>query len=142
MYFEVTVEIDACQSQAWTVLTDVARYPEWTDSMTRVRRVDAGQLRVGSTAKIKQPRLPTAVWEVTELQPGHAFTWQAKSPGITTVAGHRLDSREKGRTTLAMTIHQSGPLAPVFRPLTARLVRRYATLEAHGLKRRCQQCRS
>ena len=36
---------------------------------------------MGSRARIKQPRLPTTVWEVTEVVTGRSFTWIAGGPG-------------------------------------------------------------
>ncbi len=35
---------------------------------------------------LQQPKLPTAVWTVTELADGSSYTWQSKSPGVTVTA--------------------------------------------------------
>ena len=55
----VTVEISAAPDQVWGVLTDVERWSEWTETVTRVQRLDDGPLREGSRARISQPGSPT-----------------------------------------------------------------------------------
>lgn len=138
MRYEIEVDIDAEPATVWAVLADVERWPDWTSSMTLVRRLEDGPFGVGSTVRVRQPKLPTAVYTVTEHAPGQAFTWAARSPGVTTVAGHHVVSREGGHATVRLTLDQTGVLAPVVGLLAAKLTRRYVTLEAEGLKRRCE----
>jgi uncharacterized membrane protein len=136
--FETSVDIAARLDDVWEVLVDAERWPEWTASVSEVELLDGGPLVVGSRARIRQPRLPATVWEVTDLEPGHAFTWKAVAPGVTTVGDHRLSPDGADRTRAMLGIRRSGPLAPlvdlVFRGLTAR----YVTMEAEGLKNRCE----
>ena len=73
--FMATIDIAARAQLVYEVYTDVERWPEWAASVTSVERLDQGPLRVGSRARIKQPRLPTTVWEVTEVVAGRSFTW-------------------------------------------------------------------
>ena len=70
MRFMATMDIAAPAQLVYEVYADVERWPEWAVSVTSVERLDQGPLRVGSRARIKQPRLPTAVWEVTEVVTG------------------------------------------------------------------------
>jgi uncharacterized protein YndB with AHSA1/START domain len=138
MRYEIEIDIEATPEAVWAVLADVERWPEWTPSMTLVRRLEDGPFGVSSTARVRQPRLPQAVYTVTEYEPGRAFTWAARSPGVTTTGGHHVVSREDGHATVRLTLDQTGVLAPLVGLFAARLARRYVTLEAEGLKRRCE----
>lgn len=138
MRYEVTVDIDAPAERVWEILTDVERWPEWSDSMSSVERLDDRPFGPGSTARIKQPKLPPAVWEVTDFTPGSAFTWIARNPGLTTTAIHELGSAPGGPVTVRLVLDQSGPLAPLIAVLTGRLSRRYVNMEIQGLKRRAE----
>ncbi len=90
MYVETAVQIDAPPEHVWAVMSDVERWPEWTTSVERAERLDEGALRVGSRARLKQPRFPPVVWEVTELEPGRSFSWTAKNVGVTSIGEHRI----------------------------------------------------
>ena len=138
MQLEVTVEIDAAPEQVWAVLADVERWPEWTASMTSVRRLDEGAFGAGSQAHIRQPRLLPMVWRVTAWGPGHWFAWETRGLGVTTTAGHRVVADGRGGTMVTLTVQQVGLLARLFRPWTSKLIRRYMEMEAQGLKRRCE----
>ena len=74
IHFSVTVDIPARTPLVWSVLTDVERWPEWTASISRVKRLSPGPLQVGSRVRIHQPKFPPASWRVTELNPGATFT--------------------------------------------------------------------
>ena len=137
--FATSIEIAASPEEVWDVLSNVVRWPEWTESVSRVELLDAGPLDLGSRARITQPRLPVTVWEVTEFAPGVSFTWVAKRTGITTVAGHHVIADARGGTTVVLSIEQSGFLAPLVWLATRDLTRRYVETEARGLKKRAEQ---
>lgn len=138
MDYETSIDIDAPRERVWDVLADMERWPEWTASMRSLRYVGGNRLAVGSRVRIRQPRLPTVVWEVTEVTPQESFSWTAKSAGITTVAVHRLTPRSTGGVTVSLGIRQRGALAWLVGLLTAGMTRRYVRMEADGLKHRCQ----
>lgn len=127
--------IDAPSETVWAVLSDVAGWPEWTPTIRSVRRLDEGPLRVGSRAEVEQPRLPRAVWQVSEVVPGRSFTWEAHGPGLTTIGRHEVAPEGSGsRVTLA--IEQRGPMGAVAALVWRRLTQRYIDLEAASLAER------
>jgi len=135
MGFEVVIGINASEERVWAGLTDVEHWPEWSSSMTAVTRMDSGVFGVGSQARIKQPKLGTMTWTVTEYTPGRSFVWEARRPGLTLVAGHYLSSNSGGTTTLKLTVEQKGPVGRLFEPVTQKSAKRYVQLEAEGHKR-------
>lgn len=137
MHFETSVDIAASPETVWKLLTDVERWPEMTASIDRVELLDK-PFAVSSRARVHQPKIPAAVWTVTELTEGEAFTWESRSPGVTTTGVHALTPTPDG-VTVRLTLDQKGPLASLFGLLTGRLTRRYVTMEADGLKAKAEQ---
>jgi hypothetical protein len=139
MRFEATIDVAARAERVFGVYTDVEHWPDWTRSVTSVERLDPGPLRVGSRARIRQPRLPVAVWEVTNLVPGRSFTWIARGPGIVTTGSHVVKPVGAGdRVTVTASLEQGGVLGPLVGLLTKRLTNRYLDMEVHGLKAHCE----
>jgi len=77
-----SVDIDAPPDVVWRTVRDVERWPEWTPTVTSLRLVDPGPLALGSRARIRQPRLPPATWQVTELDDGRGFVWVTQRKGV------------------------------------------------------------
>jgi uncharacterized membrane protein len=138
MRFEHEATINAPADLVWDVYSDVERWPEWTDSITRVQYVDGDTITVGARTRIEQPKLPKAEWEITEVEPGHSWTWASKAPGIKTIAVHEVTPAGSGKTRVRSEIVQSGPLGAIFGRLYAKLTRTYLAMEAAGLKARSE----
>jgi len=133
MHFEHSVPIAAPPQQVFDRYVDVERWPEWLETMTSVERLDDGPLRVGSRTRIKQPKLPVAVWEVTALETGRSWTWVAKGPGIVTTASHVVDPAGDGSRVTA-SLDQAGPLGGVLGRLTRGMTDRYLQIEGDSLR--------
>jgi uncharacterized membrane protein len=139
MRFEATIDVAAPAERVFGVYSDVEHWPDWTPSVTSVERLDQGPLRVGSQARIKQPRLPVAVWEVTELVPGRSFTWVARGPGVVTTGSHVVAPAAGGdRSAVTASLEQGGALGSLLGLLTKGLTNRYLDMEVRGLKAHCE----
>jgi uncharacterized membrane protein len=134
---ETSISIDAPPERVWSVMVDVERWPEWTSSVTSIKRLDDGEFRVGSRARVAQPKLPTVVWEVSSLEPGRGFQWQNASPVLRSVGGHRVEPEGAG-SKVTLWIEQTGLMVPLLALFYKGLTRRYVQVEAEGLKRRCE----
>lgn len=133
-----TVVIDADPDTVYAALLDVPRWCELTASITEATWLDDGPTQVGRRARVRQPRLPSAIWQVTDLRPDEAFGWQTRSPGVRMFAGHHIEAGPgDGTVTLRLTLDVSGPLAGVTRLFWGRLIRRYVGMEAAGFASRC-----
>ncbi len=132
------MEIQAPPERVWAVLCDVECWPEWTASMKSVRRLEAGPLAVGSRARVAQPKLLPAVWQVTEFDPNRSFTWASRSPGVCVAGGHILEAHGSG-SRVTLTLQFSGWLGPLMGRLMRGISERYVAMEAAGLKQRSEQ---
>ncbi|RKS74858.1 polyketide cyclase/dehydrase/lipid transport protein [Actinomadura pelletieri DSM 43383] len=137
MHFEISVDIKAPPETVWNLLKDVERWPEMTPSITRVELLDK-PFTLSSRARVHQPKLPPALWTVTAFEENKTFTWKSHAPGVTTTATHDIIPNPNGTASVRLTLSQKGPLAPILSLLTARLTRRYVTLEATGLKSKAE----
>ena len=138
--FSITIDIKAPPHRVWAVLSDVEGWPDWTPSVKRVERLDAGPLAVGGRARVWQPKLRPAIWQITKVEKGSNFTWATRSPGLLVTGHHVIEPIKKGsacRVTLRLEF--SGLLGPLVAWLTRGLSERYLGLEAAGLKRRSEQ---
>ncbi|HEX7097205.1 MAG TPA: SRPBCC family protein [Acidimicrobiales bacterium] len=139
MITDSSIEIDAPASVVWDVFSDVERWAEWTASIERIEPLDGPGLDVGKRFRIKQPKFPNLVWQVTAVEPGSSWTWAQRSPGGTALASHEVVPQGPERTLVRQRIDQRGPIGALVGRLTRRLTTRYLDLEARGLKERSEE---
>ena len=111
------------------------------DVVTELVGLDGRELAVGKRFQIKQPKLPTLVWRVIDLEPGVSWTWAQRSAGGSTLAHHTLSPLPEGRTLVRQTLDQRGPIGAIVGRLMRGTTRRYLAMEAQGLKDRSEQLR-
>jgi uncharacterized membrane protein len=138
MRFDHSITVQAPAERVWGVFSDVAKWPDWTATVDAVERLDEGRIHVGARTRVRQPKLPVAIWEVTELVEGEYFEWVSRAPGIKTTGGHRVISTPEG-TVATATIIQEGPLGWLFGKIYAGLTQRYLELETDSLKKVSEQ---
>ena len=134
MEYQKSVTVAAEPAQVWEVLSDLERWPERIPTYDELRRLDDGDLRVGSRARVKQKGLAAGEWEVSELVEGETFTWTSRQPGVRLVARHHVTAEADGTSRLTLELEQSGWLSGVVSLFLGRKVREYVDLEAEALK--------
>jgi hypothetical protein len=132
--FREVVTVDAPVAQVARVLHDVARWPSWTPTMSRVGRRGSGPLVVGETVRVKQPRLPAGTWTVTAAD-DTGFRWTSSTPGVRSTGDHWATDAGGGRSTVTLGLRLDGPLAGVTSFFYSRLIRRYVRTEGESLRR-------
>ncbi|MBI5949675.1 MAG: SRPBCC family protein [Chloroflexi bacterium] len=137
MRYERSIEIAAPPAVVWSILQDVSRWPEWTDSVRTVELIGDGPFGPGKRARLDVLGAPPAVWTVTAIDEGRSFTWESRARGVHTIAGHVIEPSGAG-SRVTLTVEMSGLMASIFRPMIARVSRRNLAMEAEGLKRRSE----
>jgi carbon monoxide dehydrogenase subunit G len=138
MRYEATTTIDAPADLVWSTVVDVAKWAEWTPTITEVRVHGGGELKRGSVATVRQPKQPAREWTVTELADGRSFTWTSKGPGLRFSADHTVTTGTD-KTTVALTFSIEGPLASLASLLAGKAIRWAVDTEAASLKKHCEQ---
>jgi uncharacterized membrane protein len=133
--FEKSIEIDAPQSRVWDVLSDLEGWPRRIETVDVVELLTPPPISRGSRVRLKQPKLPEGIWDVTAWDAPSYFEWTQKTGGITSVAGHRVEAMSAGRSRLTLTLDMHGFLIPVVALFYKGLTNRYMNLEAEGMKR-------
>ena len=135
MRFEMSIDIDAQQQRVWDVLSDLEAWPRRIETVDVVELLTPAPLAKGSRVRLKQPKLPEGTWDITIWDAPSYFEFRQKSGGITSVAGHRVEVLEGGRSRLTLSLDMRGLLVPVIALFSKDLTNRYMTLEAQGMKR-------
>jgi carbon monoxide dehydrogenase subunit G len=127
MYREHSTVISAPPSVVWRLTTDVERWPSFMPTVQAVERLEPGPLRVGSSARVKQPGQTAAVWTVSTIAPETEFTWETRRMGLHMIGKHLLTPAGAGtRNTLSIEVsgRGAGIFAALFGGMIARVIQR------------------
>lgn len=114
----------------WARVADVESWPDHLETFTSITRAGGPEpIGTGSRFEVRQPGLPTSVYEVTEWTPGRSFTWAARSRAVTGTARHTVVPTDGG-SRLELELEWTGPLAGLLRLLIGRKAQRMIELEA------------
>ena len=135
MRFEKSIDINASQQRVWDVLSAVEAWPQRIETVDSIEALTPPPIATGSRFRLKQPKLPEGIWEVTAWDPPSSFEWIQKATGTTAVAGHRVEALGEDRSRLTLTLEMGGFLFAIFGRFYKDLTNRYISLEAEGMKR-------
>ncbi|WIM92468.1 SRPBCC family protein [Actinoplanes oblitus] len=133
-YWE-TIDIDAPVALIWRLTTDIEDWPDFLPTVRRLDRLDTGELRVGSAARLEQPGQSSAVWTVTHLEPDREFTWETHRPGLRLTGRHLLEPVGAG-TRMTLVLETAGWAAGLASVLFGGMMRGSLRRESEGFARR------
>ena len=113
MRFEESIDIDAGQQRVWDVLSDIEAWPRLVETVDVVELLTPPPVAKDSRVRLKQPKLPEGTWDITIWDAPSYFEMSQKSGGVTSVAGHRVEALEGGRSRLTLSVDMHGWLVPV-----------------------------
>jgi hypothetical protein len=135
---EKTSVIKALPGDVFKVLMDFGQWNQWTASITEMSILNNERPETGARIKILQPKLPPAIWTITESLPDKSLTLGKRSFGLVMLSEHLVVTGNNGTSVIIRMTYQ-GPLAGLFYMLTRSLTDRYMTMEIDGLKRECEK---
>lgn len=133
MRFEESTLIAAPVDLIWRLTVQIEDWPAFLPTVQRLERLDAGGVRVGSTARVKQPGQLSAVWTVTRLDPSRDFTWESSRPGLHLAGSHLLEPVGPG-TRMTLILDVTGRAAGVMSALLGSAMRASLRREAAGFR--------
>ena len=135
--FSIAVDIQASSDRVWAVLCDVERWPEWTSSMTTVRRMDDGPLILGSRAQVRNESCYQRFGKLLNSKRKEGSHGSPLAP-VSELKGDHWIEANGARSTVKLSLQFSGLLAPLVARIYRSLSQRYLATEAEGLRKRCE----
>jgi ribosome-associated toxin RatA of RatAB toxin-antitoxin module len=136
--FETSVVIAAEARTVWSALSDVANWPDWLPTVTKVVPLDGAVLTPGARFVVYQPKLRPATWTVTRLDAPRRFVWEARSPGLHLHAEHTVTAQSPASSAVALRFSFGGLLG-VLGKLFGSTTEHYLAQEAAALKARAEK---
>jgi uncharacterized protein YndB with AHSA1/START domain len=136
--YESSASVSAAPETVWRMLSDVAAWPQWLPTVSRVDPLDQQALRLGARFIVHQPKLRPATWTVSQLDPPKSFVWIARSPGLEMVAEHTVAAETPERSSVVLRFSFGGLLGAIVGRLYRTVTQSYLAQEAASLKRQAE----
>lgn len=121
----------------WQLTVDVARWPEYTPTISRIEPLEP--LQVGARVRIKQPGQPALIWTVTAFEPPALFQWETRLPWGTRMVGtHRILPTAAGCVN-HLELELSGPGSWILGVVCGPMLGLALWLENRGFRRAATQ---
>ena len=135
MRFEQSIDINATQQRLWEVVSNLDAWQRTVDTIEDLEILTPPPVDTGSRIRLKQFRLPEAIWTVTAWNPPGFFEWRQQANGVTSLAGHRVEAQGPDRARLVLTFDMRGLLVPIVGRVYSTMIRDYLRRETEGMKR-------
>ena len=132
------IQIACPVETVWAALIDINAWPRWNPIIQHAERLDAGDFKIGSEARLKQPAQKSKVWKVTDLAPGHFFNWETCGPFLSMSAKHCLTATN-GVTLCISSVQLLGPCSKPLGPFLKYPIKRALTQENKALRANCKK---
>lgn len=136
--FFASRQIAAPAALVWKRMAVVAAWPQWLPTVSRVEPASTGDLAMGASFRVVQPKLRPAVWTVSALNPGRNFVWESSSTGLRLWANHTVEQTPDGGSRIELELRFHGLLAPLVALLAGGITERYLAIEAEALKQHAE----
>ena len=136
--YSASITINADPETVWSVLSDVAHWPEWNPTVARVEAIDRSEPGLHNRYKVHQPKLRPVTWTVTEFASPSSFTWESRMPGILMTAEHVARPLGANQTEITLTFSFQGLLGAILGRIYGNISRTYVETEAQSLKKRAE----
>ena len=119
---ERVFDVDVPPDEAWRLLTEVERWPEWAPHITSVTVTPPGPLTPASSGTLRVRHFGSSTFRMSAWEPPRRWEWTGGIPGLRIIYDHRFTPNgDPDGTTLTWTVSLDGPLATVVRPVFARV---------------------
>lgn len=115
-----SIVINAPTERVWEAFMELESWPAWNPHMREVRRLAEGPLAMGRRARIILKSRMASTWEVTELNPGRSFAWEANLLGSHLLFDHIVEAADGGSQAIlhieatGLTAFLAGPVLSAF----------------------------
>jgi len=139
--YDTSVTIAAPREAVWTVLSEVAAWPEWHPAVTKVQALDGNSLSLGSRFVVHQPKLRAVTWVVSKLEKPRLFDWDARSPGLALVAEHTVHEESPRKSILNLRFSFHGIIGWITSKFYGSITKKYLVQEAAAIKQKVEASR-